>query len=55
MEGEYAQVKLNLQRKAPTFWVTEKSILNTQSGAYILTLNEELIRRIPIKEGKLSS
>lgn len=49
--GEYAQVKLNLQRKAPTFWVSEKSILNTQSGVYVLTLNEEVIRRIPIKEG----
>lgn len=49
--GEYAQVKLNLQRKAPTFWVTAKSILNTQSGTYILTLNNDVVRKIPIKEG----
>lgn len=49
--GEYAQVKLNLQRKAPTFWVSKNNILRTQFGLYILTLNNNSIRRIPVKEG----
>lgn len=49
--GEYAQVKLNLQRKAPTFWVSENTILRTQSGLYVLTLNNNTIRRISVKEG----
>lgn len=49
--GEYAQVKLNLQRKSPSFWVPESTILRTQSGDFVLTLNDEHIRRIPIKEG----
>lgn len=49
--GEYAQVKLNLQRKAPTFWVSENSILRTQSGLYVFILNDNHIRKIPIKEG----
>lgn len=50
--GEYAQVKLNLQRRAPTFWVSENSILKTQSGRYVFTINDEdKIRRVAIKEG----
>lgn len=49
--GDYAQVKLKLQRKNPTYWVPAKSILNTQAGTFIMTLNDKEIRRIPIKEG----
>ena len=49
--GDYAQVSLKLQRKSPTYWVQSKSILNTQSGAYILALNDNEIKRISIKEG----
>lgn len=49
--GDYAQVKLKLQRDNPTTWVQSKSVLNTQSGSYILTLNDNEIKRVPIKEG----
>lgn len=49
--GDYAQVSLKLQRKSPTYWVPSKSVLNTQSGAYIMTLNDNEIKRISIKEG----
>lgn len=49
--GDYAQVKLKLKRKNPSNWVLSKSILNTQSGAYVMTLNEDEIRRVAIKEG----
>ncbi len=49
--GEYAQVQLILKRKNPTFWVSPKSILNTQSGLFVLTKNEDKIKRIPVKEG----
>jgi len=49
--GEYAQVQLRLQRSTPTFWVSPKSILNTQSGLFVLTKNEDKIKRIPVKEG----
>lgn len=49
--GDYAQVSLKLQRKSPTYWVQRNSVLNTQSGAYVMTLNDNEIRRIPIKEG----
>lgn len=49
--GDYAQVKVTLQRKAPTHWVPAKSVLNTQSGAYVMTLDEREIKRIPVTEG----
>jgi len=49
--GDYAQVKLKLQRSNPSHWVPGKSVLNTQSGTYVLTLNDHEIKRIPIKEG----
>lgn len=49
--GDYAQVKLKLKRKNPSHWVQSKSVLNTQSGTYILSLNDNEIKRISIKEG----
>lgn len=49
--GEYAQVQLKLKRKAPTFYVSPKNILNTQSGLFVLTKNQDHIERIPVKEG----
>tara|TARA_R110000868_G_scaffold296012_1_gene556260 strand:- start:6005 stop:7117 length:1113 start_codon:yes stop_codon:yes gene_type:complete len=49
--GDYAQVKLKLKRKNPSNWVNSKSVLNTQSGTYVLTLNNNEVKRIPVKEG----
>src|SRR5699024_10695663 len=49
--GDYAQVKLKLQRKNSSYWVPSKSILNTQSGTFVLTLNENEIKRVAINEG----
>lgn len=49
--GEYAQVKLTLRRSNPTFWVPSESLLYTQSGTYIMTLNNNEIKKIRIREG----
>lgn len=49
--GEYAQVQLKLKRQNPTFWVYSKSVLNTQSGMFVLTKNKDNIQRIVVKEG----
>lgn len=49
--GDYAQVKLKLQRTSPTYWVQAKSVLNAQSGTFVMTLNNGAIKRIPVKEG----
>jgi len=49
--GEYAQVRLNLHRNDSSYWVSPRSIVNAQSGTFIMTLREDLIKRVPIKEG----
>ncbi|MFZ6023621.1 MAG: efflux RND transporter periplasmic adaptor subunit [Bacteroidota bacterium] len=49
--GDYARVKLKLQRKAPSYWVKNKSVLNTQSGMYVLTMNNNEVKRIAVSEG----
>lgn len=49
--GDYAQVKLKLKRKSPSNWVQTKSVLNTQSGTYVLTLNNDEVKRIAVNEG----
>ncbi len=49
--GDYAQVKLKLQRRKPSNWVNSKSVLQTQSGIYLLTLNNDEVKRIPISIG----
>ncbi|OQP44830.1 efflux transporter periplasmic adaptor subunit [Niastella yeongjuensis] len=48
---DYAQVTLQLKRKDPTYWIPVKSLLNTQSGVFVLTFNNQEIKRIPVKEG----
>lgn len=50
--GDYAQVQLNLQRHNPTYWVNNKSILRSQAGTFVLTLDKEQnLKRIPVKMG----
>ncbi len=49
--GDYAQVRLKLQRKSPSYWVPGKSVLKTQSGTFVMTLGDDGIRRVPVKEG----
>lgn len=50
--GDYAQVKLQLQRQTPTFWVATKNILVTQSGTFVLTKSTaNTLTRIPIELG----
>ena len=50
--GDYAQVKLNLKRTEPTFWVLSKSVLRSQSGTFIMSLSgDSTLKRIPVKEG----
>lgn len=49
--GDYAQVKLNLQRKQPTLWIATKSILNTQSGNFVLTRQGDQLTRVPVELG----
>ncbi|MGO1723426.1 MAG: efflux RND transporter periplasmic adaptor subunit, partial [Sphingobacterium sp.] len=49
--GDYAQVQLRLQRKSATLWVPVESLLQTQSGTYVLTVQDGSIHRVPVQEG----
>lgn len=49
--GDYAQVSLNLQRRAPSYWVPRQSVLNTQGGVFVLTKHDQTLQRIAVKEG----
>ncbi|PVD51506.1 efflux RND transporter periplasmic adaptor subunit [Terrimonas sp.] len=49
--GDYAQVNLKLQRQSPSCWVPRNCVLNTQTGTFVLTLKNENVKRIAVKEG----
>ncbi len=51
--GEYAQVQLELQRSDKTVWVPVSSVIRTQSGTFVLKVeNQQKIKRILINEGR---
>jgi RND family efflux transporter MFP subunit len=50
--GEYAQVQLQLKRSVKTIWVPENSIIRTQSGDYVLKVDDQQkVKRIAVIEG----
>ena len=49
--GTYAQVKLKLQRKNPSYWVPAQSVIRSQAGTYIIKLNNKEVQRIEVKQG----
>lgn len=49
--GEYAQVSLKLQRPDSTLWVPAISLIHTQSGTFILKLENGKVKRVPVIEG----
>lgn len=49
--GEFAQVKLNLKRNYATYWVSNDALLKNQKGSFVYSLNNNEIKKIPVKEG----
>lgn len=49
--GEYAQVKLSMRRPTPTVWLPVSSIVNAQSGTFILKVVNNIASRIPVSVG----
>lgn len=49
--GEYAQVKLDMRRPEATFWLPATSIVQAQSGVFIIRLEGRLLRRVPVVVG----
>jgi len=50
--GEYAQVQLQLQRSDKSVWVPASSVIRTQSGTYVLKVDDQQkVKRESITEG----
>lgn len=49
--GEFAQAKLNLTRSDSSIWVPKSSVVNSQSGVFVLKLKDGKVVRVPIIEG----
>ncbi|WP_181163620.1 efflux RND transporter periplasmic adaptor subunit [Pontibacter mangrovi] len=49
--GEYAQVQLKLQRPDSTVWVPASSVVNAQSGVFVLKVENDAVKRVPVVEG----
>lgn len=49
--GEYAQVKLDMRRPEATFWLPVTSIVQAQSGVFIIRLEGQLLKRVPVVVG----
>lgn len=49
--GDYAEVTLSFQRGDSSYFVPTESIINSQSGTFVLTANEQIIQKIKVKTG----
>ncbi|MDO1449269.1 efflux RND transporter periplasmic adaptor subunit [Rhodocytophaga aerolata] len=49
--GEYAQVQLMLRRRDSTLWVPVKSVVHSQSGVFLLKVQDGRVKRVPVSEG----
>lgn len=49
--GEYAQVKLSLRRPAATTWLPVSSIVNAQSGIFVIKVVGDIVSRVPVSMG----
>lgn len=49
--GEYAQVKLQMKRPAPSLWLPSTSVVSAQSGVFVLRANDDILERVPVKLG----
>lgn len=49
--GEYVQTELYLQRTDSTLWVPASSVVNAQSGMFVLKVENNTIHRIPVRDG----
>lgn len=49
--GDYAQVKLSIQRPMRTLWVPISSVVNAQSGIFIVKIEQDRVFRVPVTLG----
>ncbi|TCK83623.1 efflux RND transporter periplasmic adaptor subunit [Albibacterium bauzanense] len=49
--GDYAQVKLSLQRPVRTLWLPTSSVVNAQSGIFVVKIDQNRVFRVPVTLG----
>lgn len=49
--GQYAKVAIQLQRPLPTLWVPASSVVQAQSGTFVLKIEQQSAKRIPVQVG----
>ncbi|WP_162303775.1 efflux RND transporter periplasmic adaptor subunit [Paracnuella aquatica] len=49
--GQYAKVSVQLQRKQPTLWVPASSVVQAQSGIFLVKNEANKIKRVPVQLG----
>lgn len=49
--GQYAKVTIRLMRLHPTLWVPATSVVQAQSGIFVIKLDNNITRRIPVQTG----
>ncbi|WP_018613977.1 efflux RND transporter periplasmic adaptor subunit [Segetibacter koreensis] len=49
--GQYAKVNIQLMRLQPTLWVPTTSIVQAQSGVFLIKVENNITRRIPVQTG----
>lgn len=49
--GQYAKVKLQLKRPQPTLWVPATSVVQAQSGVFVIMKDAGIAKRVPVQVG----
>lgn len=49
--GQYAKVSINLQRPQPTLWLPSTSVVQAQSGVFVIKNENGSTKRIPVQMG----
>ena len=47
--GQYAKVIINLRRTQPTLWVPQTSVVQAQSGIFVIKTEKNITKRIPVQ------
>jgi membrane fusion protein (multidrug efflux system) len=49
--GEYAQVTMTLRRPTATLWVPPSSVVHSQSGTFVLVVENGNVKKVDVQEG----
>lgn len=49
--GQYAKVNIQMMRAQPTLWVPSTSIVQAQSGVFLIKVENNITKRVPVQTG----